>query len=194
MHDRARRRHPGALRPHPGPVGRDPHRAPGRGPGWSPTATVRSPSGATTTAGPAGYVVHRVEQGWHATGAATLGVVDLQATTPAAYTELWRHLCSQDLVGTVALGQASVDEPLPWLLDDHRAVHVDGERGDALAAGARRARACSSARRYPLEDVIVLDVADDAGFTAGSVAPRHARPARPRRRTHPRRARRRCCR
>ena len=165
VHDRARRRHPGALARTPGQwdavlTGAGPHT------GLEPdrhrqVAVWRDDDGA-----PAGYVVHRVEQGWYATGAATLGVVDLQATTPAAYTELWRHLCGQDLVGTVTWAQASVDEPLPWLLDDHRAVQVDGERA-MLWLRVLDVPAVLVARRYPIEDAIVLEVADDAGFTAG---------------------------
>jgi predicted acetyltransferase len=165
VHGRARRRHPGALGRTPGQweavlTGAAPHTAlePDR---LRQVAVWRDDGGVA-----AGYVVHRVEEHWHATGAATLGVVDLQATTPGAYAELWRHLCAQDLVGTVTWAQASVDEPLPWLLDDHRAVHVDGERA-MLWLRVLDAPAVLVARRYPVEDAIVLDVADDAGFTAG---------------------------
>ena len=165
VHGRARRRHPGALARTPGQwhailTGATPYSAlePDR---HRQLAVWRDDDGA-----PAGYVVHRVEQGWYETGAATLGVVDLQATTPAAYAELWRHLCSQDLVGTVVWSQASVDEPLPWLLDDHRAVRVDGERA-MLWLRVLDAPGVLVARRYPVEDAIVLEVADGAGFTAG---------------------------
>jgi predicted acetyltransferase len=161
VHGRARRRHPGALARTPGQwdalltgaapwTGLEPDR-------HRQVAVWRDDDGAA-----AGYVVHRVEEGWHATGAATVGVVDLQATTPGAYTELWRHLCAQDLVGTLTWGQASVDEPLPWLLTDHRAVHVDGERA-MVWLRVLDAPAVLVARRYP----IVLGVADEAGFTPG---------------------------
>ncbi len=165
VHDRTRRRHPGALR-------RTPAQwevlLSGSGPwnGFEPdrhrqVAVWRDDDGTA-----AGYVVHRVEEGWYATGAATLGVVDLQATTPGAYAGLWRHLCAQDLVGTLTWGQASVDEPLPWLLTDHRAVRVEGEKA-MLWLRVLDAPALLTARRYPLEDAVVLDVADDAGLTAG---------------------------
>lgn len=165
VHARARRRHPGALARTPaqwdgvltGAVahnGLEPDRA-------RQVAVWREDDGT-----PAGYVVHRVEEGWYGTGGATLGVVDLQALTPTAYTELWRHLCSQDLVGTLTWGHASVDEPLRWLLDDHRAVTVEGER-PMLWLRVLDAPAVLAARRYPLEDVVVLEVADDAGHTPG---------------------------
>lgn len=165
VHERARRRHPGAL---------------GRTPGqWEAVLTGAGPSNGfepdrqrhlavwrDDDGTPGGYVVHRVEEGWHATGAATLGVVDLQATTPTAYAQLWRHLCGQDLVGTVRWGHASVDEPLGWLLTDHRAVTVEGER-PMLWLRVLDVPGLLGARRYPLEDVVVLEVADDAGFAAG---------------------------
>jgi predicted acetyltransferase len=165
VHDRARRRHPGAL-------GRAAVQwdaiLTGAGPwsGFEPDRHRQIAVWRDDEGRPAGYVVHRVEEGWYATGSATLGVADLQAQTPTAYTELWRHLCSQDLVGTVRWGQASVDEPLPWLLDDHRAVTVDGDK-TMVWLRVLDVPALLTARRYPLEDVIVLDVADDAGFTTG---------------------------
>jgi predicted acetyltransferase len=165
IHARARRRHPGALARTPAQWealltgiapwnGMEPDR-------HRQVAVWRDDEGT-----PAGYVVHRVEEGWYGTGAATLGVVDLQATTPEAYTELWRHLCSQDLVGTVTWTHASVDEPLGWLLSDHRAVAVEGERA-MLWLRVLDAPGLLAARRYPLEEAIVLDVVDDAGFTPG---------------------------
>ncbi len=165
VHARARRRHPGVLARTPAQwdavlTGAAAHN------GLEPDRQRQVAVWCDDEGTPAGYVVHRVERGWYATGAATLGVVDLQATTPQAYQELWRHLCSQDLVGTVTWGQASVDEPLPWLLEDHRAVAVEGER-TMLWLRVLDVPALLAARRYPLEDAIVLDVADDAGFTAG---------------------------
>lgn len=165
IHARARRRHPGSLARTPGQWevlltgvapwnGMEPDRQRG-------IAVWRDDEGT-----PAGYVVHRVEEGWHGTGAATLGIVDLQATTPQAYAELWRHLCSQDLVGTVTWAHASVDEPLGWLLEDHRAVAVEGERA-MVWLRVLDAPGLLAARRYPLEEVIVLEIDDDTGYTAG---------------------------
>jgi predicted acetyltransferase len=165
LHDRARRRHPGAL-------ARTPQQweglLTGAGPwnGFEPDRHRQVAVWRDDDGEPAGYVVHRVEEGWYATGAATLGVADLQVVTPTAYTELWRHLCSQDLVGTVRWGQASVDEPLPWLFDDHRAVTAEGDRA-MLWLRVLDVPALLTARRYPIEDAIVLEVGDDAGLTPG---------------------------
>ncbi|MCD2197140.1 GNAT family N-acetyltransferase [Actinomycetospora endophytica] len=165
VHDRARRRHPGAL-------ARTPQQwdavLSGAGPwnGLEPDRARQVVIWRDDDGEPAGYVVHRVEEGWYATGSATLGVADLQAVTPTAYAELWRHLCGQDLVGTVRWGQASVDEPLGWLLSDHRAVTVEGDKA-MLWLRVLDVPALLAARRYPIEDAIVLEVADDAGFTPG---------------------------
>lgn len=165
VHDRARRRHPGAL-------ARTPQQwdavLTGAGPatGFEPDRHRQILVWRDDDGEPAGYVVARVEQSWSAAGSATMGVVDLQAVTPTAYTELWRHLCSQDLVGTVRWAHASADEPLPWLLEDHRGVTVDGERA-MLWLRVLDVPALLAARRYPIEDVVVLDVVDDGGLTSG---------------------------
>lgn len=121
---------------------------------------------------PAGYVVHRVAEDWaaSASGRASLAVLDLQATTPASYRELWRHLCANDLVGSVRWSNASVDEPLPWLLTDHRAVELGAAR-EMLSLRLLDVPAALTARRYPVTDRFRLRVLDDAspewGFGAG---------------------------
>jgi predicted acetyltransferase len=165
LHGRTRRRHPGALARVPAQW-ESLLTGAGHWNGFEPDRHRQAAVWRDDDGTPAGYVVHRLEEGWHATGAATLGVVDLQATTPTAYTELWRHLCSQDLVGTVTWGLASVDEPLPWLFDDHRAVTVQGERA-MVWLRVLDVPGLLAARRYPVEDALVLEVADDAGLTPG---------------------------
>lgn len=165
VHARARRRHPGAM-----------DRAASTWEGLHTGATAWSgmePDRSRSTVlwrdeegRPAGYLVHRVETGWHATGAATLTVLDLQTTTPTGYAELWRHLCSQDLVGTVRWDAASVDEPLPWLLTDHRAVAVDDVR-EMLWLRVLDVPAALAARTFPVADRLALRVTDDGSPDAG---------------------------
>lgn len=169
--ERARRRHPGSL-----------SRAEKL---WRPLATGETPYSAMTPdrsrhlgvwrddeGRPAGYVVHRVAEDWaaSASGRASLAVLDLQATTPASYRELWRHLCANDLVGSVRWPNASVDEPLPWLLTDHRAVELGAAR-EMLWLRLLDVPAALTARRYPVTDRFRLRVLDDAspewGFGAG---------------------------
>lgn len=165
IHDRARRRHPGALERLASQwdqvlVGAGPWN------GLEPDRHRQVVVWRDDDGRPGGYAVIRVEESWYATGSGTLGVVDLQALTPTAYTELWRHLCSQDLVGTVSWSDASVDEPLPWLLTDPRAV-VLGESRPMLWLRVLDVPALLRARRYPTEDALVIEVDDPLGHARG---------------------------
>ncbi|MEJ2867672.1 GNAT family N-acetyltransferase [Actinomycetospora sp. OC33-EN08] len=165
IHERARRRHPGALERL---ASQWDSVVVGAGP-WNGFEVDRQRHVVIwrdDDGRPAGYVVHRVEESWYATGAATLGVVDLQALTPSAYLELWRHLCSQDLVGTVRWSGASTDEPLSWLLTDPRAA-VSGEDDAMLWLRVLDVPGLLAARRYPAEDALVVEVDDPLGHARG---------------------------
>lgn len=169
VQERARRRHPGAM-------GRD-------ATSWTPMLTGENAFNGMTpdrarhavlwsdAAGrPGGYAVYRVAVDWaSAAGRAELAVVDLQATTPESYRELWRHLASLDLVGTVSWGDASVDEPLPWLLADPRAVSCEGARA-MLWLRVLDVPAALAARRYPVTDRITFRVHDPGGRADGAWA------------------------
>ena len=163
IQDRARRRHPGSM---------DRSAASwhalitGGAHDSSPRSAV---AWADATGRPAGYVVHGVAEAWWGTGSAKLAVHDLQATTPESYRELWRHLGSLDLVGEVGWANASVDEPLPWLLTDHRAVGSGGPR-DMLWLRVLDVPAALGARRYPVTDRILLRVHDPDRHAAGDWA------------------------
>ncbi|MEJ2889976.1 GNAT family N-acetyltransferase [Actinomycetospora aeridis] len=161
VQDRARRRHPGSMDRsaaswHALITGGVYDDSPRYAIGWS-DATGR----------PAGYVVYGVAEGWWSTGSARIAVHDLQATTPESYRELWRHVCSLDLVGTVSWSDASVDEPLPWLLADPRAVE-SGPVREMLWLRILDVPAALGARRYPVTEQIVLAVDDPAGYAAGT--------------------------
>ncbi|HWN29119.1 MAG TPA: GNAT family N-acetyltransferase [Actinomycetospora sp.] len=166
--DRARRRHPGSM-----------DRADGS---WAPLITGEV--GFTGMVGdrgrhavlwsdgtgrPGGYVVYRVARGWGETGVADVAVLDLQATTPESYRELWRHLASLDLVGTVTWSDASVDEPLPWLLADPRPLTLGSSR-EMLWLRVLDVPATLTARRYPVTDRVVLRVHDPGGPAHGTWA------------------------
>jgi len=166
VQDRARRRHPGSM-------DRD------RG-SWTPLVTGEQ--GFTgmvpdrhrhavlwsDAAGrPGGYAVYRVAEHWVGRGAADIAVLDLQATTPESYRELWRHLASLDLVGTVSWSDASVDEPLPWLLTDPRPVAL-GASHEMLWLRVLDVPAALGARRYPVTERVVLRVHDPAGPAEGT--------------------------
>lgn len=88
---------------------------------------------------------------------------DLIAVTPDAYKALWSYLINIDLARTIAYRERATDEPLEWLLTDGRAAR----RGNVMDGDWLRILDLSTAlqaRRYALDDRLVLDVVDaDAG-------------------------------
>lgn len=98
--------------------------------------------------------------------ASTITVDELLAATPGATAALWRFVASIDLVRKVKAGDRPLDEPLPWLVTDARAVYRSG-LGDSLWVRVLDVPSVLSARRYPTEGALVLDVTDGMGFAAG---------------------------
>jgi len=82
-------------------------------------------------------------------------VTELVAHAPEARAALWRFLCSLDLVRTVEWPLAPVDEPLPHLLRDPRAVR--SQPSDALWVAALDVPRALAARRYAAPVDVVLD-------------------------------------
>lgn len=92
----------------------------------------------------------------------------LVAATPDAYAALWRFVLELDLVSTVTAHLRPVDEPLRWMVDDHRSMHVD-ER-DHLWTRIVDVRAALEARTYDAPGRLVVRVVDELGFADGSWA------------------------
>lgn len=71
-------------------------------------------------AGPLGYALYRTKQVWDEHGAAEgrLEVKEVFATAPAAFTLVWEHLLTRDLVASVHHEMAPPDDPLFHLLAD----------------------------------------------------------------------------
>jgi len=118
-------------------------------------AVHREPDGRAT-----GYVLYRHKAAWDAAGgsASAVRVEELAALSLPAYAALWRFLAGIDLVPWIEY-EGAVDEPLPHLLVEARAVRstvVDRlwvrpvDVGRALAG-----------RRYPAPLDLVLEVEDD---------------------------------
>ena len=83
---------------------------------------------------------------------------DLVACTPEAYTALWDLLLSHDLVGPIRTRPCvALDDPLPGLLDDPRLVKTTA-LNDALWLCPRRVGELLAARRYRVEDALVVEV------------------------------------
>jgi predicted acetyltransferase len=128
-------------------------------------ALYRAPSGS-----PEGYVRYRATQSTDSmrlTGELT--VDELVATTPAAYQRLWRYCSEVDLVVTLRAGDRTVDEPLGWLLADGRTLRQTG-RYDFVWVRVLDVPSALSARRYPVDGHLVLEVTDPLGFAAGRYA------------------------
>jgi predicted acetyltransferase len=138
---------------------------PGEEPPMGSCALYRSPSGEVQ-----GYLQYQAEPRVDAMRPkGVLNVEELVSVTPEAYQRLWQFCCEVDLVSTVNASDRSVDEPLPWLLTDGRAVRQSA-RFDFLWVRVLDVCSALSARRYQLEGRLVIDVADQVGFAGGRYA------------------------
>jgi predicted acetyltransferase len=166
VHEARRRRTPGAIQ-------RDPE-------AWEELAGVRSWPGQPHDPGPLRGALWRDEHG-EVQGAVAYRVIDswdrnrpagkvevklLVGATPEAERELWRHLCDIDWVVTITAGNRGVDDPLPLMVTDGRAVaRVD--LFDCIWARLLDLPAALGARRSIQADRVVVAVDDPQGFIAG---------------------------
>lgn len=97
----------------------------------------------------------------------TLSVEYLCAATDDALVALWRYLLDQDLVTTVTAPMRPIDDPLPWMLANPRAVST-AARTDHLWLRILDVPAALTARKYAAADTILLRVSDPLGFAAGA--------------------------
>jgi predicted acetyltransferase len=115
----------------------------------------------------AGYATYAIQQHFD-TGIARnrLGVRELSSATPAARRALWHLLCDVDLVETIAVWNAPVDEPLRWMLRESRRLEVR-RLHDHLWIRLVDVAAALGERRYATGGDLVLDVHDDFRPAAG---------------------------
>ncbi|MBV9933638.1 MAG: GNAT family N-acetyltransferase [Actinobacteria bacterium] len=106
-----------------------------------------------------GYVSWRIKQDWDSANANNqLRVDEMVATTPEATAALWRYIFDVDLVGTVT-AWVPLDEPLRWMLSDPRRMLTKNIH-DFLWVRLLDIPAAMTARRYDVEDSLVVEVAD----------------------------------
>jgi predicted acetyltransferase len=110
-------------------------------------------------AGLEGYARWRIKPEWAATGhASEVLLTELVATTPAAYTELWRFLLSVDLTRTVHFWAGSWDEPIMHMVEEPRTLA--GQQSDSLWLRITDVPAALRRRRYLIPVDLVLEVDD----------------------------------
>lgn len=117
-----------------------------------------------------GYVLYEVSEAWEGrvpTSAAT--VVDLMATSDAAYRDLWEFVASIDLVRTVRAEDRCVDELLPHLLLDPRHAQTTSV-DDFLWLRVLDVAGALASRRYLGCGSLVLRVVDRMGLADATVA------------------------
>jgi predicted acetyltransferase len=83
----------------------------------------------------------------------------LVGLTPEAEAALWRYVLELDLAGTVKLTDRPVDDPIRWRLADPRRLRVT-DIGDQLWVRLLDLPGALAARRYAVEDALVLEVTD----------------------------------
>jgi predicted acetyltransferase len=110
---------------------------------------------------PDGFVAYTLEQSW-ADGIPkhTVACWELQAVTSEVRLALWQFLFDLDLVETIRVHEAPVDEPLRYMLEDARRLRVV-ELRDKLWLKLLDVSACLSARSYSVDGQLVLDVVAD---------------------------------
>ncbi|GGM10676.1 GNAT family N-acetyltransferase [Nakamurella endophytica] len=123
---------------------------------------ARDPAGC-----PVGVLRYRVEEAEEYRRSTSQLTADVFVTAdPSADALLWGFLLDLDLVATVSVGNRPVDEALPWLLTDARRARPS-DRVDLLWVRPLDTAAFLSARRYDVEDVLVLELADPVGLADG---------------------------
>jgi predicted acetyltransferase len=138
---------------------------PGATPSPGYQAVYRSPHGEID-----GYVRYTATQEWdHMRPKGTLSILELVAATPDAYLRLWRYCCEVDLITRVQAVDRPVHEPLVWLLHDGRSLRQTG-RFDFIWVRILDVAAALSARRYPTEGRLVIEVVDRLGLAGGRFA------------------------
>ena len=116
---------------------------------------------------PQGFAVFTVTETGASFSAHTLDVKYLVSATDDAYAGLWRFIVEMDLVSEVTAHLRAADEPLPWLVEDNRAIAF-GRAHDHLWARILDVPAALTARTFSAGGDIVLEITDPLGFAEGT--------------------------
>ena len=104
-----------------------------------------------------GYLAYRQRSGpGGGLPSGEVSIIELHGVDPRAVATLWRFALAVDLFPTVRWGNAPIDDPLPWMVDDGRRVHRT--IADNLWLRIEDVAAALVARRYPAEGILRLAV------------------------------------
>jgi len=114
-----------------------------------------------------GLVRYHVDEHWEGMRPLSVAVIDdLVSTNTEAYAALWKLCCDLDNIATVTAESRSVDETLPWMLADARAM-VQTRRFDNIWVRVLDVEAALSARQYLTTGAVVIEVLDAMGHARG---------------------------
>jgi predicted acetyltransferase len=131
-------------------------------------AAAGSFSPAFYIAHPDGYASYRIEEQWNdGRPAHNLRISEFVANTSEAHAALWHTLLSVDLVGPIICREVPVDDPLPYLLTNPRALETTA-LNDGIWVNVRDVADCFSARRYGTTDQLVVEVDEQRWLIDGS--------------------------
>ena len=134
-----------------------------------------------------GYATYRTKlSGWPRENSSEVQVADVLATAPHAYAALWAFLAGIDLHPRLTRGRAPLDDPMPHLLADVRAL--DAELYDSLWVRLADVGRGLESRTYRVPVDVVLEVRDTfcpwnagrwrlSGDTTGATCERTTDPA-----------------
>jgi predicted acetyltransferase len=106
---------------------------------------------------PDGFAAYRITMNWNEGHPAhAMHVTQLAAVTPEAHLALWQTLLRVDLVGSITTRKIPIDDPLPYLLDNPRAVRTTA-LDDGVWVNARDIATCFGTRTYRTEDRLVVE-------------------------------------
>jgi predicted acetyltransferase len=115
---------------------------------------------------PDGYASWKIESKWNdGHPAHELWLATMAPVTPEAHAALWHTVLSTDLVGPIRSHAIPLDDPLPYLLTDQRALRTT-DLNDCLWCNVRDVKGCFGARTYGTDDDVVVEV-DGARWRIG---------------------------
>lgn len=110
---------------------------------------------------PEGYLSYRIRDGWNGGDAESVcSIVDYAPGSARAHAALWQTLLGMELVSLVQSEQVPVDDPLPFLLSDYRALKTTALY-DGLWLRPVAVPALLTGRGYGVEVAVTMRVRDE---------------------------------